>query len=260
MPERDDEFFIGYLPSAPQGIASRTRGLVIFMLVVVGALALVFVTGQQRFAPGFYEYGIIKEFRGVMVEQPYPTLLVPRPCAKVGSSFSRYLLVASGKRGAREIVAGMQGRAVTLAGSLVYRDGRTMVEIEGGSVQPWTGEEAARVEARWSRSVIDLGERTLEGEIVDSKCYLGVMKPANWKPHRSCAARCISGGIPPLFVVRDAAGKTMDLLLVSSDGKAVNDEVLDFVAEPVAITGRLAREGDALVFRADPATYRRLSR
>ncbi len=46
---------------------------------------------------------------------------------------------------------------------------------------------------------------------------------------------------------------------VLRDGRAVNAEVLDFVAEPVTITGRLVRMGDVLVFSADPAIHRRLS-
>ena len=33
-------------------------------------------------------------------------------------------------------------------------------------------------------SAVDFGEVTLAGEIVDSKCYLGVMNPGNGKVHR----------------------------------------------------------------------------
>ena len=106
---------------------------------------------------------------------------------------------------------------------------------------------------------VDLGEHTLRGEIVDIKCYLGVMKPAHGKPHRSCAARCISGGIPPALVVKDRDGDTNHLLLVSADGRTVNREVLPLVAEPVEITGRVVRLGDRLVLQANPETYRRLT-
>jgi hypothetical protein len=37
----------------------------------------------------------------------------------------------------------------------------------------------------------------------------------------------------------------------------VNQQVLDMVAEPVEITGEVERQGDLLILRADPATYRR---
>jgi len=42
-----------------------------------------------------------------------------------------------------------------------------------------------------------LGTQTLVGEIVDSKCFLGVMNPGQLTTHRACAIRCISGGVRP---------------------------------------------------------------
>jgi hypothetical protein len=51
---------------------------------------------------------------------------------------------------------------------------------------------------------VSLGTQTLIGEIVDSKCYLGVMNPGALIPHRACAIRCISGGIPPVLLVRQS--------------------------------------------------------
>jgi hypothetical protein len=92
---------------------------------------------------------------------------------------------------------------------------------------------------------------TLTGEIVDSKCHLAVMNPGQGKVHRDCAARCISGGIPRPFVVRDASGESHTLLLVGDDGRKLNREILDYVAEPVRISGRLSRVGSPLVFSAD---------
>lgn len=90
----------------------------------------------------------------------------------------------------------------------------------------------------------DLGTFTLVGEIVDSKCYLGVMNPGETKVHRECAVRCISGGIPPMLVARDVAGNKVALQLVSSSGAPVNQDVLELVAEPVEITGQVWRAGE----------------
>jgi hypothetical protein len=84
------------------------------------------------------------------------------------------------------------------------------------------------------------------------------MNPGELKPHRACAARCISGGIPPVLCVRDDAGRASYFFLVSAAGAPVNQDVLDFVAEPVEVTGEVVRSGDDLVLRADPASYRRL--
>ena len=58
-------------------------------------------------------------------------------------------------------------------------------------------------------------------------------------PHRACAIRCISGGVPPVRVARAAEdGPAIYLLLVSAEGKPVNQQVLNLVAEPVEDYGR----------------------
>ncbi len=106
---------------------------------------------------------------------------------------------------------------------------------------------------------VGLGRQTLVGEIVDSKCFFGVMNPGDLTPHRACAIRCISGGVPPVLLVRQKDGPAIYLLLVSADGKAVNKQVLDMVAEPVQITGEVERQGELLILRAEPSTYRRLN-
>jgi hypothetical protein len=98
------------------------------------------------------------------------------------------------------------------------------------------------------------------GEIVDSKCFLGVMNPGQLTPHRACAIRCISGGIPPVLLVRSKNGPAIYLLLVAADGKPVNPQVLDLVAEPVQITGEVERQGGLFILLADPSTYRRVTR
>jgi len=105
---------------------------------------------------------------------------------------------------------------------------------------------------------VSLGQQTLIGEIVDSKCYFGVMNPGQLATHRACAIRCISGGIPPVLLVRRSNGAAFYFLLVSRDGKPVNKAVLDLVAESVEITGEVERQGELLVLRANPSTYRRV--
>ena len=102
----------------------------------------------------------------------------------------------------------------------------------------------------------DLGHVTLRGELVDSKCWTGVMNPGEGKGHRACAIRCLSGGIPALFAVPGQDGRPpLALLLVDTDGRTVNDRVLDVVGEPLLISGRLSRRGDLLVLAADPGSY-----
>jgi hypothetical protein len=59
------------------------------------------------------------------------------------------------------------------------------------------------------------------------------------------------------LLVRQKDGPPIYLLLVSAEGKPVNQQVLDLVTEPVEITGEVERQGELLVLKADPGTYRR---
>jgi hypothetical protein len=66
-----------------------------------------------------------------------------------------------------------------------------------------------------------LGLQELTGELVDTKCYFGVMRPAVGKVHRGCAVRCLSGGIPPGLLVRNGNESSTVYLLEDRDGLAV---------------------------------------
>lgn len=250
----DDSFFVGYRREAPASVAAFLRPRMALLLVVCVAVAAMLVTAQHPFARAVFEFGEERAFAGRLTVEPYPVLEVPRPG---GAAVSRYLLVAPFKFGLGPEARALTGRDVTLRGSLVYRDGRTMIEVADGSLAAGVGGGGAPP-AEPDGVPVSLGVRTLVGEIVDSKCFLGVMKPGNLKPHRACAVRCISGGIPPVFVVTDAAGRATYHLLTGADGRAVNREVLDRVAEPLEITGEVLRLGDLLLLRSDPATYRRV--
>src|SRR6266496_5186212 len=105
--------------------------------------------------------------------------------------------------------------------------------------------------------VRDLGEVTVTGEIVDSKCYLGVMNPGQGKVHRDCAARCLSGGTPPLLVGTDGVTTNAheQFLLVGLDGRALGRDVLrEFIAEPITIRGELLKIGESQMLKIDART------
>ena len=133
-----------------------------------------------------------------------------------------------------------------------------MIEVADGSIKSIA--DSTIQHSNDSTIPVRLGQQTLIGEIVDSKCYLGVMNPGQLTTHRACAIRCISGGIPPVLLVRQTNGPALYFLLVSSDGRPVNKQVLSMVAEPIEVTGNVERQGELLILRADPATYRRVKR
>ena len=250
MASRDD-FYIGYQRQAPAGLGRFLRRVVVALLLAGSVVAVTLAALQGRFDPGVFEFGVVRDFEGTIQARPHPLLLVDRPGEGAGEP-SRFFLVAAGKHGADADIAGLDGRRARLRGTLIHRQGQTMVEVVAGSI------EAIGVPGAGTGAAIDLGIQTLRGEIVDSKCYLGVMKPGRGKPHRACAKLCIRGGIPPVLRVVTDSGEYRHLLLTDEAGGAVNDRVLDLVAEPVEITGRVLRTGDLLMLRADPRAIRRL--
>ena len=245
----ESDFYVGYLPQAASALRQFLRK-VVFALALLGILpALALVLAQMPFANSYFEFGKERDFEGTLITEPYPELLVRRPGqTEPTQKASAYLLVGPGKHGADALVRDFAGKEVHLRGQLIYRDGRTMVEVEPSSIHPTAIPAAGLGEIR------DLGPVTLNGEIVDSKCYLGVMNPGQGKVHRDCASRCLSGGIPPLFIESDNGRQ---FLLVAQDGRALRYEAFkEFIAEPISLSGELVQRGDTRVLGIDPSQLR----
>ncbi len=220
----DAEFYIGYLPRAPRNIGRFVVRIVAALCAFGAAAAILLVLSQSPFAASTFEYQQYREYTGTIEAWPYPILL------SKGHSF---LLVAPGKHG-------FTGNStnVRLKGALIHREGVEMLEVLPESVVQIAAANGT------ADATVSLGQVTLSGEIVDSKCYLGVMNPGQGKVHRDCAVRCISGGVPPAFVVYDASGQSRTILLTGA-----GREVLDYVAKPVQIRGSLLRKGSVYVLQ-----------
>lgn len=248
-----DEFYIGWQSQSPQTIGSFVRKTVIALSLSALALGGIIAFVQHAIGIATFEWGTHKMFNGILRTSPYPHLSITQPGKTAGQS--DYLLVAPFKRGLNpDSIAALDGKLVTLKGTLIFRDNQTMIEAlpETIKLNAQTKSQSPITSPQSSLT----NHITLCGEIVDSKCYLGVMNPGRLTPHRACAVRCISGGIPPLLFVQQKDRPPITYLLVSSDGSPVNKQVLDMVAEPVEITGDLVQQGSLKILRADPKTYR----
>jgi hypothetical protein len=230
-----NEFYVGYVPQAPRDVSRLIRRTVICIVVLVLVAAAVLVFAQQPFAPSRFEFGQRRMFDGQVALTPYPSLItVTDP----------YLLVAPGKRG----LTNQRPGRMHLTGSLIERPGSRMIEMLS------TSTDTAPIA---NTEQVVLGSVSLTGEIVDTKCHFGVMNPGSGKVHRDCAARCISGGIPPGLLVRDRDGKLGTVLLAGADGRELHRELLDYIAELVRVRGTLLRSAGFLVLRVDPSTITR---
>ncbi len=258
-PGADDAFYVGYDPPMPRPIARVVRRAV-WLAVAIGVSAVALLAARHRaIAGGVFAFGDVQPVAGVVVERPYPALRV------AGRSAST-LLVATGKHGAAPLVRGLTDRAVIVQGQRISRDGNEMLEIasvaeilssegsSGGSSEGGSEETSGAASGGAPGA-----EVVLRGEIVDSKCFLGVMTPGQGKTHRACASLCLRGGIPPALFVEDRAGASRLVLLVSPAGDAMDPAIVaDRAFEATEMAGTLSRADGWWVLRTDPAGWRRV--
>src|SRR2546429_9554995 len=76
-----NEFYVGYLPKAPVGIARRIRAVVVLLFIFAAITAMVFAKVQRTFAPSVFEYGKGGTFEGPIEPTRYPILIMARPGA-----------------------------------------------------------------------------------------------------------------------------------------------------------------------------------
>lgn len=235
------EFYVGYLPKMPGRLGAFTRHVVGGLLLFGVVLAILLILGQQPFPAASFEWGEYRSYEGDVYLWPAPILV---------HDDARYLLVAPGKRGVADFLPKQEGLRVRLQAARITRDANSMLELAPESI-----EVLPPVRGAQQTPSVDLGSFEVTGQIVDTKCYLGVMNPGSGKVHRACAVRCISGGVPPALLVRDANGESVLLLMRGSDGRALNREVLDFVAETIRVSGRVHRTHGVLTIQAEPSSF-----
>jgi hypothetical protein len=248
-----DEFFVGWLPT-PNGNVRFLKPVV--LAVVVAGLIAAATTAFIQSNPGDAEWNDEKvvTVRGIVSARPYSMLRVASEGQ--GEAVRTYLLVEEGKFGALPCVSRLiNGRseavAVEVKGTILHRGDRWMIALEEGDagMRHLPESEATDLGAFAEMQKADSDEVILRGEIVDSKCYLGAMKPGGGKTHKGCAMRCIAGGIPPMLVTHEAVGRETFYLLIAPDGSGANDLVYPFVGDRVALKGRVEHQDDILVFR-----------
>jgi len=234
----NDEFYIGYLPKAPLFLGRFTRNVVIAFAVIALGIAAILAATLPYFGTGEFDFGNPREYTGTVRCEMGPRL--------IAADGTEYLLVGYGKNRVAPEICGANGSEVTLRGTLIQREGKQLLETITPPKLGGAGSTAPQS--------IPLGRFTLTGEIVDSKCYFGVMNPAEGRMHRACAVLCLKGGVPAVFVARDQTGATVHLLITGPDGQPMNDQLLRWVGEGVKATGDIIRQGKWLVWHLDPKT------
>jgi hypothetical protein len=146
----------------------------------------------------------------------------------------------------------MEGRAVSMSVTRIHRGRDEMFEVASTPVVDSLAPAlpAAVVEA--------LGAVTLRGEVVDGKCDLGVMNPGDGILHRGCAVRCLSGGVPPMLLLRDPEGREARVALAGRDAPLPGGLVRQWAGSIVEVRGTLIRRDGAPILLLDDSTAVRI--
>ncbi|MEM9740198.1 MAG: hypothetical protein AAF829_10040 [Pseudomonadota bacterium] len=207
---------------------------------------------QEAAGPGDWAMGDIREWRGIATSQPYAMLRT----LDLDGEPRTALPGCQGKCGVSARIGALADKPVVVKGSLIQRGRHAMIAVVDG--MDWmvedTGGEVGALAFPVPEPVTDV---SLQGEILDSKCWFGAMRPSEGKVHKSCASLCIRGGIPPAFYVKDRADQAA-LLIMTDAGAAHGTDLLEFIADPVAISGSVKRFGDLLLLDAPVSAIQRL--
>lgn len=244
-------FFIGWQSKPPQSLSRFVLGIGVVTILLTTAWIASVAALQQNLGSGTWDLKP-RKFHGLFIKSPTSMLLTQDEAGNLRAHY----LVSEFKYGfPQEQADQFHLQVIEIKGTLIQDGSASMIEVVGGSIyEP----AAPAAHTHPFGQPVDRGEVTVCGEIVDSKCYLGVMNPGIRKTHRACAINCIRGGVPPILLAESGEGEKRYFLLLGPQGEPIHEQILDFVAEPVEIQGKLREEGPVLVLYVDPAMITRL--
>jgi hypothetical protein len=251
-----DEFYIGWL-SPPPAYRRFVRWSAAGSLVLAGLAAAAIALGQRTPGKGIWDPDS-QAMVGLIQPVPYPVLLLP---ADRGHPRGRaVLLVSEGKFGAARRAAPFAGRLVRARGTLLTRDGRSMLELatQADALELVGGESELTRETPNPHAPHGGRRVALRGEVIDPKCYLGAMKPGDGKTHKACAALCIRGGIPPMLLSTGPDGRSNYYLLAGLADEPLHERLAPFAGDRVAVSGTVWLLGDLPVLSIDANSLERL--
>jgi hypothetical protein len=248
------EFYIGWMPGAPASFAKQIKRVLLILFAAALLISAVLASFQKKFAVASFEFGKLTEVKGIYCNAPVPMIKVIAGKDIWGNtSYLTIPLVGYGKHGAATAIMQLEkeknisfnNKELTLKGTLLYGDGKTLLQInKDDNPVIAVGKDAGPLLLSVQK---DLGLQKIKGEIIDPKCYFGVMKPGEGKVHRDCAIRCILGGIPPVLKVMNEKGEKNYYLLVGPNGEKMNEAVQDYVAEPVEVEAKVIQQDDWII-------------
>jgi hypothetical protein len=245
-----DAFFVGYLP-APRGL----RGFLALVSVLILAAAAGVALAIAATVPDPGDGAVLgrEDVEGVIRAYAYPLLQVTADSERLKAG-QVVFLSALNKAGVADRLTPFTDQPVTVSALYTRRGDLTMLQLRFGpeGVAEREGEPPPPPDRA------DLGRWRLTGEICDGKCYAGAMRPGRGLSHKACAALCVLGGVPAVFVLAQPVemdGATVEYLLITdADAQPAGPAITDLAAAFLTVEGRVERIGDLHVFRLEPET------
>jgi len=244
------DFYVGYGPLPQKDRRFLLKALPLGFLGLAGTGAAIGGLAASR-GGGRWETGTPVTLKGRIGFHPYPTLWVDR---------TGIILAGIGKLGADDYVRKFDGKTVTATGIKISRGNCFMLGVADGDIAANSTPQPPLPE------IIDQGEVSLIGEILDAQCYMGIMNPGYGRTHRGCSVQCIRGGQPVFFSpgINATSGGNVTcggegFILADQFGMKINKEILDDIAVAVTIKARQERLGNLTRLRPLADSIQRLS-
>ncbi len=234
-------FYIGWQPIANKvfSLFAKKVSAIIICIALVAVFLISF--NQKHIAPSQFIFDDKKEYAGQLILKPFPALRTVTGKDVYGNPIIKtYPLINIWKFGAdslvKNILTNTEAAAVVLKGDILKRDSVEEIVLNYGATAIQLKNKNSSLD---KIKMADGKDTIINGEIIDPKCYFGAMNPGEGKPHRSCAIRCIEGGIMPMVTYKGINGKMNYAILLGEKGETLNNVIAYAVAEPVQLTGKL---------------------
>lgn len=234
--EKGEPLYIGWSTDTPRTFKKTAKwsALIFFILLTLSAGLMPHIL--QPLKNSTYSISTSESYKGTFIKYPVPLLRVNE-----SGKIVDYPLVATFKFSALSQTdvwengnqQSLDQAVIELSAHRIQLDHHVMLQLDDPE------NNISMIREKSSLPIIvpkNQSSKTLKGEIIDPKCYFGAMNPGEGKLHKSCAIRCLSGGIPAMIIAEEFGIKTPYFIL-DQNGKMINDDLLKYAAETVQLNG-----------------------
>jgi hypothetical protein len=222
------DVYVGYLPTPPRH-KRLLRVLMPAVLLLAAGIGAAIAAVADDPGPGTWDTAAVVERSGTLRLSPVVFLETDE---------GPVLLVEQGKFAPDSRRRALAGALVTARGALIRRGPLSMIELlpDASAVAAKPGTPGGQLADSPDTPAEPM---TVQAEILDSKCFLGAMKPGRGPTHAACGKLCLRGGIPALIVWTTAEGGNAWAVLEPGPDGVIDPLLLETVGRTATLSGTL---------------------